>query len=273
MRRLGAAGLLLIALAGAGAAQAGRAGAAQAAGGPPRGGGIGWQPDMAAARHYANSRSGKISFAVIGLDGRMRTYHPAETAPAASVFKVMLLATYLRRPSVRHRALTSSDRRLLDPMIRVSDSVAATRVRDIAGVPAIKRLARDAGMKRFKYNPVWGLSRIDATDQARFMYHLLRFIPPRHRAYARFLLSHITPSQRWGIGQVKPAGWKLYFKGGWATGTGRVDHQVAYLARHGHKVSIAILTQFDPSHLYGEQTLKGISGRLVRGLPRLPRHP
>ena len=164
MRRLGAAGLLLIALAGAGAAQAGRAGAAQAAGGPPRGGGIGWQPDMAAARHYANSRSGKISFAVIGLDGRMRTYHPAETAPAASVFKVMLLATYLRRPAVRHRALTSSDRRLLDPMIRVSDSVAATRVRDIVGVPAIKRLARDAGMKRFKYNPVWGLSRIDATD-------------------------------------------------------------------------------------------------------------
>ncbi len=257
--------LVLISLAGVGVAQG--------AGGPPRGGGVGWQPDVAAARDYANSRSGKISFAVIGLDGRMRAYHPAETAPAASVFKVMLLATYLRRPSVRHRALTTADKRLLGPMIEVSDSVAATRVRDIVGVPAIERLARDAGMQRFKYNPVWGLSRIDAVDQVRFMYHLMRFVPARHRDYARYLLSHITPSQRWGIGKVKPAGWKLYFKGGWATGTGRVDHQVAYLARHGHKVAIAILTQFDPSHLYGEETLKGVSERLLRGLPRLPHHP
>jgi Beta-lactamase enzyme family len=251
----------------------GGSGIALAASGPPRGGGVGWQPDVAAARAYAKSRSGTISFAVIGLDHRMRAYHPAETAPAASVFKVMLLATYLRRSSVRHRELTSADKRLLGPMIRVSDSVAATRVRDIVGVPAIERLARDAGMKRFKYNTVWGLSRIDAVDQVRFMYHLMRFIPSRHRAYARFLLSHIVPSQSWGVGRVKPPGWKLYFKGGWATGTGRVDHQVAYLARHGHKVAIAILTQFDPSHLYGEETLKGISARLLRGLPRLPHHP
>ena len=265
MRRSVAAAVLLVALVGVGGAQA--------AGGPPRGGGVGWQPDVAAARAYANSRSGRITFAVIGLDHRLRTFHSAETAPAASVFKVMLLATYLRRPSVRHRALTSADERLLGPMIRVSDSVAATRVRDIVGVPAIERLARDAGMKRFRYNPVWGLSRIDAVDQVRFMYHLMRFIPPRHRAYARFLLSHIVPSQSWGVGRVRPPGWKLYFKGGWATGTGRVDHQVAFLARHGHRVAIAVLTQFDPSHLYGEQTLKGISARLLRGLPRLPRHP
>jgi beta-lactamase family protein len=227
-----------------------------------------WQPGVRAAKHYARHRAGEISFAVKGLDGRLKTFNRHDTAPAASVFKVMLLATYLRQPSVRHRSLDSADRALLGPMIRVSDSVAATRVRDIVGVAAIERLARDAHMHAFRYANVWGLSRIDAVDQARFMYHLERFIPRRHRRYAKHLLATITPSQRWGVGRAKPRGWHLYFKGGWATGTGRVDHQVALLSRHGRRVSLAILTEFDPSHGYGEATLKGIAGRLLKHLPK-----
>ena len=227
-----------------------------------------WQPDVRAARQYAQRRAGQISFAVKGLDGRLKVFNRHDTAPAASVFKVMLLATYLRQSSVRHRPLDHTDRALLDPMIRVSDSVAATRVRDIVGVAAIERLAHDAHMHAFRYANVWGLSRIDAVDQARFMYHLERYIPKRHRRYAKHLLATITRSQRWGVGQVKPRGWHLYFKGGWATGTGRVDHQVALLTRHGHRVSLAILTEFDPSHVYGEHTLEGISRRLLKGLPR-----
>jgi hypothetical protein len=232
-----------------------------------------WQPDVRAAKAYARRRAGRITFAVIGLDGRMKRFNPRQTAPAASVFKVMLLAGYLRQPSVRHRPLDHADRRLLGPMIRRSDSVAATRVNDIVGVHAIDRLARDAHMRRFRYNPVWGLSRIDAADQARFMYRLKRYIPKRHLHYAKHLLATIVPSQRWGIGQVKPRGWHLYFKGGWGSGTGRVDHQVALLTRHGHRVALAILTQFDPSHLYGEHTLEGVSRRLLKHLPRLPHRP
>ena len=232
-----------------------------------------WQPDVRAAKSYARHRAGQISFAVKGLDGRLKVFNRHDTAPAASVFKVMLLATYLRQPSVRHRPLDHADRALLGPMIRVSDSVAATRVRDIVGVPAIERLAHDAHMHAFRYASVWGLSRIDAVDQARFMYHLESFIPRRHRRYAKHLLATITPSQRWGVGRVKPRGWHLYFKGGWATGTGRVDHQVALLTRHGRRVSLAILTEFDPSHAYGEQTLKGVAGRLLKHLPKPPLSP
>jgi beta-lactamase family protein len=225
-----------------------------------------WQPGVRAAKRYARDRAGEVGFAVVGLDGREHGLHARMTAPAASVFKVMLLAAYLRRPTVRDRPLDHTDRRLLGPMIRVSDSVAATRVRDIVGVAAIDRLAHAAHMRAFRYNPIWGLSRIDAADQARFLYHLGRYIPRRHRPYARHLLSSITPAQRWGVGRVRPRGWKLYFKGGWATGTGRVDHQVALLERHGRRVSLAILTQFDPSHDYGKRTLRGVARRLLHGL-------
>jgi beta-lactamase class A len=228
----------------------------------------GWKPNVAAARRYARRRAGKIDFDVIDTQGREYGYHPTRTSPMASTFKVMLLATYLRRPSVAHRRLNRFDRRLLVPMIRRSDNVAATRVRNIDGAGPIRRLARAAHMHRFSLNPVWGLSRTSPRDQARFMDHFDRFVPSRHRAFALHQLAHIVPSQRWGIGRLHlPAGWRLYFKGGWATGTGRVDHQIAFLQAGRQRVALAIYTEFDPNHGYGKQTLQGIAGRLLHGLP------
>src|SRR6478736_9979925 len=96
--------------------------------------------------------------------------------------------------------------------------------------------------------PIWGLSRTSPRDQARFMLHLDRFIPRRHRHFAMRQLSHIVPGQRWGVGRVRHRGWALYFKGGWGSGSGRVDHQVVLLRRGGHRLALAIFTQFDPDH-------------------------
>jgi beta-lactamase family protein len=228
--------------------------------------GRGWQPHVRAAKRYVATRGGTVSFAVIGLDGVMHRLHGSHTAPMASTFKVMLLATYLRQHSVRHRELNHGDRSLLRPMIERSDNTAATRVRDIVGVSAIEKLARDAGMRDFTYNSVWGLSRTSSRDQARFMLHLERYIPREHRHYAFHLLRNIVPSQSWGIGRVRPRGWKLYFKGGWGSGSGAVDHQVAVLKRHGERVSVAILTENDGTHAYGKQTLRGVAGTLLKGL-------
>ena len=113
---------------------------------------------------------------------------------------------------------------------------------------------------------IWGLSRIDAADQARFLLHIDSFVALRHRAYAMDLLSTIAPSQRWGIARVRPPGWRLYFKGGWGSGTGWVDHQVALLTRGDERVSVAILTYLDGSHPYGKETLCGVAQRLLEGL-------
>lgn len=223
-----------------------------------------WRPHVARARRYARRRAGEVAFAVIDERGEMSGFHVAQTAPAASVFKVMLLVAYLR---MRHdQRLSRHDRALLGPMIRRSDSVAATEVRDIVGVRRIERVARISHMRDFRYHAVWGESRTSPRDQVRFMYHLPSYIPGEHRAYARYLLSHIVRSQRWGIGRVAPHGWRLFFKGGWGSGTGRVDHQVALLTRGGHHVSLAIFTQFDPDHAYGERTERGVAARLLAGL-------
>jgi hypothetical protein len=223
-----------------------------------------WRPDVAAARRYARHRLGDVAFAVIDQRGREYDYRAATTAPAASVFKVMLLASFLRMRG--GRGLSARDRSLLGPMIRRSDSVAATTVRDLVGRRRIERLARVAGMRDFEYRWVWGESRTSPRDQVSFMDHLMSYIPQDYRAYARYLLSHVIRPQRWGIGRVVPRGWTLYLKGGWGSGSGRVDHQVALLRHGDHRIALALFTQFDPDHAYGKATLRGLASRLLRGL-------
>ena len=91
--------------------------------------------------------------------------------------------------------------------------------------------------------------------------------------YALRLLRTVIPAQRWGIGQARPPAWALYLKGGWGSGSGAVDHQVALLRRGRRRLALAILTVGNPSHEYGNETLEGVARRLLRGLgPRsLPR--
>jgi beta-lactamase class A len=222
-----------------------------------------WQPDVAAAAAWADQRSGTVSFAVRTHD-RLYGRGLDRQVPTASVLKAMLMTAYLRR--VGDRPLGDGDRALLRPMIRRSDNIAATRIRDIVGNGALVRLARRSGMTRFAVNPVWGLSLTTARDQTQFFLRLEELLPERHRAYALRLLRTIVPSQRWGMGQAIPEGWTLHFKGGWGSGTGAVDHQVGLLRSGDHRVAIAVMTTGNPSHAYGKATLEGMSQRLLRGL-------
>ena len=146
-----------------------------------------WTPHVARAQKWAQARQGSVTFAVRTED-RLWGRGVDVQVPSASVFKAMLLVTYLRQSGVRHRA------------------------------------------------------------------------------YALRLLRTIVPSQRWGMAQVAPAGWTLYFKGGWGSGRGLVDHQVALLRRGRERVSVAILTTVSGTHREGKATLRGVAQRLLRGL-------
>ena len=225
-----------------------------------------WSPDVDAAQRYLKQRSGHVSFAV-RTERRMWGHRRLRVVPAASVLKAMLMVAYLNRREVRDRRLRRRDLRLLRPMIRRSDNVTASYIRDLVGNRGLRRLARRVGMRRF--TPVahpWGHSLVNAADQTRFFLHIDRYVPKRHRRRALRLLHSIVPSQRWGVGRVVPRGWELYFKGGWGSGTGAVDHQVALLRRGRYRVSAAVMTTANGSHAYGKETLRGVFRRLLRGL-------
>ena len=225
-----------------------------------------WRPHVQDARAWASHRRGRVSFAVRS-DARLAGWRTRRVVPTASVLKPMLMAAYLSRRSVRSRPLRRADHRLLDPMIRRSDDNAATAVRGIVGAGGLYRVAHHAGMGHFRVAPIWGLSTTDAADQTRFFLHLERYVPPRHRATAFHLLRTIVRRQRWGIGRVRLPGWRVYFKGGWSSGTGRVDHQVALLRGCGDtRLAVAVMTTSDGSHAYGKRTLQGVFKRLLGGL-------
>jgi hypothetical protein len=226
-----------------------------------------WHPDMPHAIGYNDTRGGDIAFAV-RTDRHLWSYRPDHAEWSASVLKAMLLVAYLDQPSVANRPLDGYDDSLLRPMITVSDNSAADRVISTVGTGALYALAGRVGMTQFAAaSPIWGESQITATDQTKFFLHIDSYVAARHRAYAMNLLASITPSQRWGVGEVAPNGWQLYFKGGWGSGTGLIDNQVAVLVRGCARVSIAVLTMNDGSHDYGKETLRGIFSRLLRGFP------
>lgn len=232
-----------------------------------------WRPNIASAIAYARRRRGDVAFAVRS-DGAFYGYRPDHREWSASVLKAMLMVAYLDRPSVAGRALDAYDRSLLYPMITRSDNDAADTVDTIVGAGGLRALAAQVGMSGFApAEPIWGESQITARDQTKFFLHIDSHIVPRHRAYAMRLLASIVRSQRWGVGEVAPQGWKLYFKGGWGSGTGLVDNQVALLVRGCARVSIAVLSMHDGSHAYGKQTLRGIFRKLLAGLPTGPRTP
>jgi hypothetical protein len=225
-----------------------------------------WRPDVRAAREFAQERRGIEAFAVRTPE-RAWGHRARRTFPSASVLKAMLLVAYLRQRGVRGRALHDHEKRLLAPMIRRSANDPASALVVRLGARRLRRLARVAGMRDFTpVTGIWGNSRIDAEDQARFFLRIDRLVPPRHRRYARYLLRSVVPSQRWGIARVAPPGWRLFFKGGWGSGSGLVDHQVALLERGDQRVALAILTYGNGSHTYGKLTLRGLARRLLRGL-------
>jgi hypothetical protein len=239
---------------------------AAAKGKKPQSGG-GWQARVADAAAFARSRTGSVSFALV--DERRKLHGLAADAgySSASLVKAMLLTAYLNQRGVRGRGLHPAERKLLGPMIRVSDNDAASAVYERIGSGSLARLAGRAGMTHFETNPVWGGCQVTARDQARFFYRLRSLLPKRHRSYALGLLARIVAAQRWGIPRASPPGWRVHFKGGWfrdGDGGWRV-HQAALLRLGGRRISVAVLSSGAPTFGYGAATVEGIAGRLIRG--------
>jgi hypothetical protein len=185
---------------------------------------------------------------------------------SASLVKAMLLVAYLDQRSVRHRGLHGAERRLLGPMVRVSDNDAATEIYRRVGPGGLQRVARRAGMRAFVPNAVWGGCQVTARDQAVLFSKIRSLVPERHREYALNLLRRIVSYERWGIPRASPPGWRVYFKGGWfKDDDGWRVHQGGRLEQGGRHFAVAVLTRGSPSLGYGAATIAGVTARLLRG--------
>ena len=216
------------------------------------------------------SRRATSSFALIDSRGRLHGFQARRRYASGSIVKVMLLVAYLRR--LEGRMPPPDDQELLHTMIVLSGNKVASIVQRKVGTAALWEVARDAGMRDFSVSGSWGSSLISAADQARFFRRFDRMIPAGTRDYARELMSSIDTRQRWGF--PRPAldlGFGAFFKIGWrGTAAGRLVHAVGMFERDGERVSLAVLTDGNPSHDYGTDTIRGAAERAFRGVPAVP---
>jgi D-alanyl-D-alanine dipeptidase len=217
-----------------------------------------------AVRRWLRARGAINSWALVDSWGRMHGFASHRTYVSASLVKAMLLVAYLR--GIGNRAPDVGERGLLGPMIRVSSNGAADAVYYRVGDAALYRLAQLARMKRFAIAGYWANARLSAEDQARFFDRIDRLVPKASRGYARGLLSSIVSYQRWGFSRYSLAlGFKTFFKGGWrGTGAGQLVHEAALFERGRTRISMAVLSDGNPSHDYGTETLRGVAQRVFR---------
>lgn len=227
-----------------------------------------------AARDFAASAPGTVSFAVLDANGGVRGLDEDAQFSSASVSKALLLAAELRRLRDDDEPLDAGTRSLLESMLEFSDNDAASAIYARVGDEGMEEVAERAGMRSFELTPgYWGGAQVTAADLARFFYGLDRNLVGPDGGYGRRLLANVTSTQRWGIPAAAGGDWRVYFKGGWrppATEetSGPVTHQAALLVHDsGRRIAIAILTDQSPgSSSYA--TLEGITSRLLSDDPR-----
>ena len=216
-----------------------------------------------AAESYLARRAGQTSFAVVDDRGRLAGRDVHRRFSSASVVKSMMLVAYLQMLARQHRPLDGASRALLYPMIHSSDNAAASAVLAAVGQPALDGIARQAGMEDYeRASGWWAFTHVSAADLARFFFHQDALIPRRFDRYARELLSTIEASQSWGIPAIARPEFSVYFKGGWLSEEGVVN-QAGRLERPRITFAMALLSTGDPSMAYGEETIAGVTARLL----------
>jgi Beta-lactamase enzyme family len=222
---------------------------------------------MRRAWKYARRRGGLVSFAVVDTEGRMRTREGGRLYASASVVKAMLLVAELRRLADQGLPLDPGTEDVLEAMITWSDNDAADSIYARVGDPGLVAVAEAARMRRFTVAGYWGNAQVTAADLAHFFSRVRRLLPRPHRQSGLRLLASVVPSQRWGLPKAAARDrWSVYFKGGWrATDSGELVHQAGRLEDGSRELTIAVLTDAQPSRLYAIHTVRGVADRLVKG--------
>jgi beta-lactamase class A len=220
---------------------------------------------MRSAWRFARQRGGRVSIAVVDTRRRLRGRATLDTYPSASVVKAMLLVAEARRLRRHRLELDGPTLDRLRAMITQSDNDSADAIYARVGDAGLREVATAAGLRRFRVAMSWGYAQVTAADMARLFARLSGLTPPRYRHTVLKLLRSLTPEHRWGIIRAAGRRWAVHAKGGWReTASGHLVHQAAWLHHGRRDLSIAVLTDAQPSHVYGVHTVRGIADRLLR---------
>ncbi len=210
-------------------------------------------------------------------------YHPGVLEYTASIVKVEIMGTLLRRAQ-NGQPLTPTEQSELDSMIEISDNTSASDLLyDVGGPPAVQRFDDLAGLTDTTPHatnppipgtpwPAWGLTSTTARDQVTLV---KRFVYPNNvltgasRSQGLTLMKSVEVGQNWGVSYGVLPGTTVALKNGWiefpdalpyaSMPGGWQINSIGWIKGHGRNYVLAVLTNNDPSEQYGIDTIQGIS--------------
>lgn len=238
---------------------------------PASGAGIDTRTALTAALdRYMATRAGVAGLVVRdNRDGRYFHWRP-RTQQSHSTIKVLILVTTLKVAQDRGRALTSTQRSLASKMIRHSDNAATNALIDQVGVSRCRAVADQLGMgstvvlggTEFRSSSWWGHSTTTTRDLVQLMNHLVlgTYLSPGRRAYVRELMSTVTSTQTWGLGDGLPDDVHVELKNGWGPRSdGYRLNCVGHVSGRGRSYQMSILSRSANGYTYGQATVNRLS--------------
>jgi beta-lactamase class A len=236
-------------------------------------------PSLAARLDHDIDRAlrGRVSAVAIGVDdagqGLQCWLNSSAHFDSASVVKVTILSALLRKAQEQHRHLTRTEAALAREMITESDNAAASDLWDDVGRYDLQHFLNLAHMTRTYPGPgpYWGLTQITAYNEALLLRLLMNRNPvldTASRDYVLDLMAQVIPSQRWGVPAGAPTSLTVHVKNGWLplfTHGWRI-HSIGAFTGRGGGYSIVVLTQDNPTMLYGIDTIEAIAKVVNRDL-------
>jgi hypothetical protein len=202
------------------------------------------------------------------------TYHAAYHFYAASVIKVLILASLLRTAQEQHRQLTAREHRLAWLMITQSDNNAATALWNQLGMRRLNHFLSLAKMTETKLAQAWGLSLLTAHDEILLLSLVSgpnRILSLNSRVYAQYLMYHVISSQRWGVPAGAPTSVRVGVKNGWLPYPVSNDWVINSIGFFKVKTparvyEIVMLTHNNPTMQYGIDTIEPAAEVIHRDL-------
>lgn len=224
----------------------------------------------AALDRYLATRSGTAGLAVRdNRDGRNFFWRPRKDQ-SRSTIKVLILVATIKVAQDRHRALTSTQKALASRMMRYSDNDATNTLLRQVGVSTCQRVAGQLGMSRtvvlggtsIGAASWWGRSTTTTRDLLRLENSVVlgSYLSPGRRAYVRDLMSRVTSSQTWGLGDGLPSDVHVELKNGWGSGPhGYRLNCVGHVSGRGRSYQMSILSLSPKGYSYGQTTVDRLS--------------
>jgi len=224
----------------------------------------------AALDGYMATRSGVAGLVVRdNRNGHYFNWRP-RTQQTHSAIKVLILVTTLKVAQDRGRALTSTQKSWASRMIRFSDNDATNALITQVGVTRCRAVAEQLGMTSttvlggtvFRSSSWWGHSTSTTRDLVQLMNHLVlgTYLSPGRRAYVRDLMSAVTSTQTWGLGDGLPDDVHVELKNGWGP---RADgyrlNGLGHVSGRGRSYQMAFLSRTPNGYSYGQGTVNGLS--------------